>query len=278
MFIIGYCLFYFTKGITQDPDGIIATTPFEKHIQELTNKEVKGLPYDSARSGFLSIMGEIQTEASIVMNDSSVILSDEEIERCKQIVFSEYFIIFNGYSKPFFGKSEWDDGVLKRIKTEAQELINMNLAQHDSEVYKDLKEIVQTVDDYYKAWEIANNASRCISVQDIAITKKNADKYKKVPLTNNILLLGALNSAEQNAKKSVINNIVSYCNSIINNWNNYSDYIAWNNDYEKACNRIRFYTDKYNYTRELRDARSRLDLKDTEALRYYTELEQNNNE
>lgn len=260
---------YFISGIGSGGDKIIATTSFEKQIQARTDAEIKGKEYNDAQTGFNSILQEINTEASVTLGDGTKNLTEAEVQKAKKIVFYEYAPIFTKYGKAYFKKSSWDDSVLKSLRSEAQILQTMNIAEKGTAVYSDLLEIATNVDDYYAAWGVAKSASHCSTVSAIASLMSSANRYKKDPLMNNASLAAALNSVESNAKSSVIRVISSHCRGVANRYASYSDYASWTNAYESACDRINEYKKSYGYPADLQSARAALDDADNNALNYY---------
>ena len=268
---------YFASGIDSGVGKPIAVTAFEKHVQQRTDNDIKGKQYPDAHDGYVSIINELNTEASITLGNGEKNLSDSEIEKSKQIAFYEYAPIFTKYALEYFQKASWDDAVLKELKNESISLLDTKVAEVGTATEKDLKQISKTVDSYYAAWKVANGASHCNSVGAIAQVKKNANSYKYAPLTNNASLLSALNSAESNAKSSVIRIIRSHCDKVSQGYKNYSNYASFNSAYENACRRIEEYKQSYGYPDELKSARSRLVDADASALPYYKELEKQKN-
>lgn len=269
-----FALFYFASSVGTGIDKPIATTAFEKHVQDRTETEIKGKDYEEAQKGFVSILNELETEGSITLGDGSKNLSDSEISKSRQIAFYEYAPIFTKYANTYFSKSSWDDSALKSMKNESENLLAFHVAESGTTVDSDLKKIIKSVDDYYSAWKVANSASHCTTVGGIATIAQNAQKYKVDPLVNNSSLLSALNSAETNAKNSVIKIISNYCNSVSDNYKNHTDYQAFNKEYEQACSRIDEYKNKYDYPNNLQSVRRQLDSADSNALSYFKKKKQ----
>ena len=253
----------------------IATSSFEKRIQNRCESEITGKPYAEARVGFLSILQEINTEASITLGNDQKKLSDEETLKSKKIIFYEYAPIFTEFGTNYFNRSSWDDATIKSLQNEALTLQNMKIAEPKTDVSKGLATIISTVNDYYAAWGVAKGASSCSSISAISAIVSSANKYKRKPLTNNASLAAALNSVESNAKGAVVRNIVVYCNGVASRNKSHSNYASWMTTYENACNRINEYKGAYGYPSELQHARATLDNADSDALDYYSALEQN---
>ena len=268
-------IFYSTQAVEICGDEPIATTSFEKRIQDRSEKEINNKPYADAKLGFNSILQEINTEASIILGDGSKNLSNEETIKSKKIIFYDYAPIFTEYGTSYFNRSSWDDATLKSLQNEAQTLQNMKIAESKTKVSSGLALIISTVNDYYAAWNVAKSASSCSSISAIKSVVTSANKYKKKPLTNNASLAAALNSVETTAKSSVVRNIVQYCSGVANRSKSHSNYASWLSTYESACERIAEYKKAYGNHNELQKARDTLDNADSDALDYYSVLEQN---
>ena len=80
-------IIYFINGTGTPQGGPIATTSFEKYIENKVNNSIKGKDYDEASQSFDDIIGEIQTEASIVNSDGNKQLTESEVQNCKTIAF-----------------------------------------------------------------------------------------------------------------------------------------------------------------------------------------------
>lgn len=267
---IAIALGYFTIGIGKTVDKPIAVTEFEKHVQYITDNEIKGKEYTEAHASYISILSELNTEASITRGDGEKNLSDAEYLKCTQIAFYEYVPIFSDYALAYFKKSSWDDSKLKELKRESESLLEAKIVEHGTTIHKNLQTIIKNVDDYYAAWKVANSASHCNSVARISQLTNSAKNYKREPLTNNASLLSALNSVEQNAKNAVVKSIVSYANNVATSYRSYNNYESFYASYEKACNRIEEYKKSYGTPSDLSNARKKLDKADDYALEFFS--------
>lgn len=261
---------YFAQGIGSGVTTVIATTDFEKQVQDSVNKNIKGKDFSSARIAFNSILAEINTEASITLGDGKRSLSSSEVAKSKQIAFYEYAPIFTEYGTKYFTRSSWDDNTLKDLKGEAVTLSQLKIAETGTDVDRDLKSIIKNVDEYYAAWRVANSASRCTSVNAIASYKTQANNYLHSPLTNNASLNSALKNAESAAKSSVIRSISGYCNHIANSYAHYGNYESFYSAYTNGISRINEYKNKYGMPSVLAGAKSKLDQADKNALAHFS--------
>lgn len=262
---------YFAQSIGSGVTTVIATTDFEKQVQDSVNKNIKGKDFSSARIAFNSILAEINTEASITLGDGKRSLSSSEVTKSKQIAFYEYAPIFTEYGTKYFTRSSWDDNTLKDLKEEAATLLQLKIAETGTDVDRNLKSIVKNVDEYFAAWKVANAASRCSSVNAIVSYKTQANKYLHSPLTNNASLSSALKNAEAAAKNSVIRNIASYCNHVASSYADYGSYGSFYSAYTKGISTINEYKKKYGIPSALNIAKSNMDAADREALSYYSD-------
>lgn len=261
----------FAKGIGSGVTKVIATTDFEKQVQDSVNKNIKGKDFPSARIAFNDIIADINTEASITLGDGKKNLSSSEVAKSKQIAFYEYAPIFTEYGTKYFTRSSWDDNTLKDLKGEATTLLQLKVAETGTDVDRDLKSIIKNVDGYYAAWKVANAASRCSSVNAIASYKTQANSYLHSPLTNNASLSSALKNAETTAKNSVIRNIAGYCNHVASSYTHYGSYASFYSAYTNGLNRINEYKNKYGMPPALTSAKSNMSSADGNALQYYSD-------
>lgn len=260
----------FTSNITSGPNDKIVVGDFKNHIQERVDNEIKGKEFHAAQAGYQSIMAEINTEASIILGNGLRNLSVEDEKACKQAAFYEYAPIFADYGTNYFTRSSWDESTINTLKSEATELLGMSIAEAKTDVDKDLKAIINNVNDYYAAWKVANSASRCTSVSTIPSYKSQASKYLHSPLTNNASLSSALKNVEQQAKNSVVRIIAGSCNSVAHNYAHYGSYTAFYSAYNNALSRINDYKSKYGMPAALSQAKSNMDSADEKALNYYS--------
>lgn len=262
---------YYAHGIGSGVNKVIATTDFEKQVQEDVDKNIKGKDYPTARKAFNTIIAEINTEASVTLGNGKKNLSSNEVANCKKIVFYDYAPIFIDYGTAYFTRSSWDDNNLKELKEEAATLLQMRVADTGTEVDKQLKSIIKNVDDYYAAWKVANAASRCTSVNAISGFKAQANRYLHSPLTNNASLSSALKNVESSAKSSVIRNIAGYCNHVASSYAHYGNYTAFYSAYTNGINRINEYKNKYGMPSALASAKANINSADNKALSYYSD-------
>lgn len=265
-------LLYFGKSLIDIKTAPIVATDFEKHVKERVENGIKGQEYSIAHSTFSSIMSEILTEESITLDNGKKALTDSEVLKSKQIVFYEYVPIFTKYGLSYFSKSSWDNTELENLQSESNYLIQLNIAEPTTDSYNSIAKIAKIVADYFAAWQVVSRARNCSSVNSIAEIKADANGYNIDPLTNNSSLESALQSVEDEAKRSVVSYIAEKCNFVISSKYDYNNYITFYRAYENACNRISEYTDTYGKNNVLNDAKDRLDKAETEASAYYLNL------
>ena len=90
-------IIYFINGTGTPQGGPIATTSFEKYIENKVNNSIKGKDYAEASQSFDDIIGEIQTEASIINSDGNKQLTESEVQNCKKIAFYAYAPVFDDF-------------------------------------------------------------------------------------------------------------------------------------------------------------------------------------
>lgn len=77
-------IIYFASGIGESGNVQIAETNFEKEIQEQVKSGIKDKRYNEAHVAFNSIMGNINTEASVTLADGSKSLKDSEVKNASR--------------------------------------------------------------------------------------------------------------------------------------------------------------------------------------------------
>lgn len=266
-------IIYFANGMSESGNVQIAETNFEKEIQEQVKSTIKDKRYDEAHVAFNSIMGNINTEASVTLADGSKSLKDSEVKKCKQMVCDAYAPIFLEYSMDHFNQPSWRDAELKQFKEEAQELLSMNAVEAGTQIETNLNGIIRTVNEYYAAKKIISQASNCSSVSAVSSLKSKARSYKHEPLTNNTSLLSALNTVEATAKSAVERKIIAECDRVVYGYDTYADYATFYKAYDNANKRIKEYVSAFGYTQKLRTAQTNLYSVDKNALSYYANKE-----
>ena len=271
---IAAVIIYFINGTRVPESQAIATTPFEKEIASQVAKEIEGHDYTSASSAFNDILGVIGTEASILNSDGKKQLSETEVENCKKIAFYAYEPIFESYQNSYFARSSWTDKELSALKTRAQKLLSMNIAE--DEVKRALSKVVSNVNDYYAAWAIVKSASSCSSVSAANKIKSSAESYQRAPLTNNASLKAGLSNAFSDAKKSLANNIIAKCKNVARNYQSYGSFESFYAAEEAATNRINEYVNAFKGATLFTEATKELSNADEAAMSYYRNSSRNN--
>lgn len=271
---IVWAIVHFLHLLNDGGDKVIPKTDFELSIQDRTENEIKGKDYGLANKAYQSIMGQIETEASITLANGTKKFSQSEIEKCKQIVFYEYAPIFAKYGNEYFKKSLWEDAILRSLKQEASNLQNMGIAEKGTSLLIDLGKIVTNVDGNFAAWNVVNSASRCTSVSEIKTVIQKAENYKYAPLTNNTKLLNALNRVGDDAKEAVVSYIVRTGSNVVYNRRSYKDYTEWTSYYYNVEKLIEeFRNAGYGYPTDLSYIHNSLIEADKEMLAFYSERE-----
>ena len=198
---------FFIKPPGKSVEERIAATPFEKEIENKVFAGIKGQDYDAATTAFYNILDTIATEASIVNQGGSKQLTKDEVNNCKKYAFSTYLPIVDQYQEMFFGRSSWTDQELSALKSRAQNLLDMKIAEGDDESM--LASIVKNVNDYDAAWKVINGAKTCSTIAAAKNISEQVKRYERPPLTNNASLQAGLSNAFDDAKTSVAKIIAS---------------------------------------------------------------------
>ena len=259
-------IIYFINGTGTPQGGPIATTSFEKYIENKVNNSIKGKDYAEASQSFDDIIGEIQTEASIVNSDGNKQLSESEVQNCKKIVFYAYAPVFDDFQRAYLTKSSWSDGELYALKSRANSLLSMNIAEENAK--QSISEVITTINDYHVAWSVVKSARVCSSVAAVNAIKSKVAQYNHAPLTNNASLRAGLNSAYSDAKSSLASNINAYCRKVAQGYKSYGSFERFYSAEEAALAKIHEYVNAFGGG-SFGDAINMLSQADENAMDYY---------
>lgn len=260
-------IIYFINGTGTPQGGPIATTSFEKYIENKVNNSIKGKDYAEASQSFDDIIGEIQTEASIINSDGNKQLTESEVQNCKKIAFYAYAPVFDDFQSAYFNKSSWSDGELSALKSRAQSLLSMNIAEEN--VKQSISKVITTINDYHAAWSVVKSARGCSSVAAVNAIKSKVAQYNHAPLTNNASLRAGLSSAYSDAKSSLASNINAYCRKVAQGYKSYGSYERFYAAEDAALAKISEYVNAFGGG-SFGDARSMLSQADENAMDYYS--------
>ena len=262
-------LFYFTKKIDNAEVERIVPQNFVKYIEQRVIKEVDNQPFNEAKSSFYELIGEINTESFVWLNDSTKALTNEETSKCKRIAFYAYAPIFAVNGIDYFERQLWTTRDADAFRDEAKALLAYNIAESGTQVKTDLEQIVKNVKEYHEALGVIGSASRCETVDAVNKAISNAKKYKHAPLTNNKQLMTDLNNVPSVAKDGLANRIVGRGDGIIARKCNYPTYAKWYEVYQQVIGSIDEYEKAFGNVTKLTTERSNLELADEEALDCY---------
>ena len=258
--------FYFYNGTDTPKEQVIATTSFEKEIENQVKSQIQGNDYPQASKAFHDIMSTIKTEASIENVDGKKQLTTNEVANCQKIAFYAYAPIFNRYQKSYFSQPSWTDSELNALKAQAQELLSMNIAEGAAK--HGIAQVIDNVNDYNAAWAVVRSAHSCHSVAAVKSIKSKVAQYNRAPLTNNASLRAGLNSAYTDAKSSLASNINAICRKVAQNYRAYGNYDNYFAAEEAALNQINEYVNAFGGG-SFSDAKNALAQADNDALNYY---------
>lgn len=258
--------FYFYNGTDTPKEQVIATTSFEKEIENQVKSQIQGNDYPQASKAFHDIMSTIKTEASIENVDGKKQLTTNEVANCQKIAFYAYAPIFNRYQKSYFSQSSWTDSELNALKAQAQELLSMNIAEGAAK--HGIAQVIDNVNDYNAAWAVVRSAHSCYSVAAVKSIKSKVAQYNRAPLTNNASLRAGLNSAYTDAKSSLASNINAICRKVAQSYMAYGSYDNYLAAEEAALNRINEYVNAFGGG-SFGNAKNALAQGDNDAINYY---------
>lgn len=262
-------LFYFTKKIDNAKIEKIEPQSFVKYVEQQANKEVKDKPFEEAKSSFYKLIGEINTEAFVWLNDSTQALTDESVLKCKRIAFYAYAPIFTAHGIEYFNQQSWTTRDADALREEANALLSYGIAESGTRVKADLDQIVKNTKEYHEALGVVSSASQCGTVDAVNKAISNAKKYKHDPLTNNKKLLADLNNVPNTAKDGLANRIVGRGDGIIARKCSYSDYTQWYEAYQQVIGAVDEYERAFGKIDKLTREKTKLEEADEEALECY---------
>ena len=258
--------FYFYNGTDTPKEQVIATTSFEKEIENQVKSQIQGNDYPQASKAFHDIMSTIKTEASIENVDGKKQLTTNEVANCQKIAFYAYAPIFNRYQKSYFSQPSWTDSELNALKAQSQELLSMNIAEGAAK--HGIAQVIDNVNDYNAAWAVVRSAHSCYSVAAVKSIKSKVAQYNRAPLTNNASLRAGLNSAYTDAKSSLASNINAICRKVAQNYRAYGNYDNYLAAEEAALNQINEYVNAFGGG-SFGNAKNALAQGDNDAINYY---------
>lgn len=262
-------LFYFTKKIDNAEAEKIEPQNFVKYVEQQANKEVKDKPFEEAKSSFYKLIGEINTEAFVWLNDTTQALTDESVLKCKRIAFYAYAPIFTAHGIEYFNQQSWTTRDADALREEANALLSYGIAESGTQVKADLDQIVKNTKEYHEALGVVSSASQCGTVDAVNKAISNAKKYKHDPLTNNKKLLADLNNVPNTAKDGLANRIVGRGDGIIARKCSYSDYTQWYEAYQQVIGAVDEYERAFGKIDKLTREKTKLEEADEEALECY---------
>ena len=259
-------IIFFIKGTGNHKIDTIANTPFEKEIEAQVKAEIEDKDYQTASTAFGNILKEIETEASIINANGTKQLTDNEVSNCNKIAFFAYLPIFDSYQESYFNRSSWTDSELSALKSRAQSLLSMNIAEEQAK--SKLSKVITNVNDYHAAWAVVKSARSCATVAQVNSIKSKVVGYNHAPLTNNASLRAGLNSAYSDAKNSLSTNINAYCRKIAQSYKSYGSYERFYAAEDAALGRIREYVNAFGGG-SFSEAKNLLNQADQNAMDYY---------
>lgn len=249
---------YFLKGITEPPKTVIASTSFEKEIEQEVNNKIKGQEFAVAAAAYDDVLAKITTEASIKNTDGTTQLTPDEVTNCKKLAFYAYAPIYLQHAKEFFANSSWSEPEMKQLAAQAQSLLSANIAQGQTQ--SDLAAVGKTVSDYYAAWRVVRSAGSCGSVAAVNAVRSQAASYSHAPLTNNASLKAGLAGAFGQAKRAYAQKIENYCSRVEQSYTRYphtmDGYKSWCHEADNANAQVNAYNQAFGGNLNLVDRQS----------------------
>lgn len=262
-------LFYFTKKIDNAEIERIEPQSFVKYIEHRVNEEVRDKPFEQASLAFYELIGEINTESFVWLNDSVKALSASNIDKCRRQAFYAYAPIFISHGNAYFNKQSWMTQEADAIRDEANLLLGFNIVERGTQVKNDLDQLVKNVKEYHEALAVVKKAPQCGTIDEVNKSISNAKKYKHEPLTNNRKLQADLKEVPTVAKDALVSKLISRSSSLISRKCSYRDYTQWYEAYKNMVGEIEAYESAFGKTQRLTSEKTRLEQADEVALNCY---------
>lgn len=261
--------FLFFSKIDPASEERITCQDFEEIIKEQVNSDLSKHPIKSAVTAFHDLWGKVQTEEFVSTTEGKKVISEEELEKCREIIYKEYAPIFTKFVlDTAFVKTSWNESDLDYFKNHAQYLEKIYCGS-DIFIKDDLTKIQKVVSDYYAALAVIKRADNCRSVQAVKDVRSDAQKYQKEPLTNNIHINGSLGQAFDNAKKSFAGYITRRGNEVINGYRSYNDYPSFDQARSEVEGLIDAYKKNFNSDSPFTNLKKQLFDTDQQAMSYF---------
>ena len=267
---IAAAVYFFMKPgpVAGEVEGM-ELTPFEEYITNRVESEIEDHDYDAASQAYVSIVGDIVTEAFATDGNGRRTLSRSSEHRCRREAFNAYAPIFNDYAQSCFRRSEWNENEIDSLRTTARALLADSALESGSTIQRNLQATVTTVNNYHEAWGIVRSANSCTTIDAVNnVTNKAREFQQNDPLRNNTALRTALADAPTKAKNSLTNYITGRCNHLAANYYSYSSYESFTTEYQRLSNLITAYKQRYG-TNTLGRETSTLMQADTDAMNYF---------
>lgn len=268
--VIAVPTYLFFSGIDPSSEERITRQNFEEIIKVKVDSELSKQPLKIAVTSFHDIWGKIQTEEFITTSEGKKVISEDEVDICRELTYNEYAPIFTKYVlDSAFTKSAWNESDLNYFKNHSQYLESIFCGKNQA-IKNDLTKIKDVVSDYYSALALIKRSNNCSTIQSVKDVRTDVQKYQKDPLTNNIQLSGALSQAFENAKKSLADNIKKRGNNLIRNYQGFTDYPQFDQARSDIENLIDGYKKNFNTDSPFSTLKQELFNIDQEAMQYYS--------
>lgn len=265
--ILGIIILVSVKTLGKGGETVIASTPFEKQVEQRVQAEIAGKTYAIASPGYKSIMNFIDTESSITLANGSKNISPEEVTKGRLMVFNAYAPLVINRANEIFAGSVWNDPEIKNISEETTTLLKAPAA--DANMLNQLNGIAATIRDYNGAMSVVSSAKNCSNLSSIASLTAKANSYNRPPLTNNAQLAASLAAVPKTARNSVLANYCAKANAVAKKATSYGSYSAFENAYNSAYSNLMAYVNAYGMNETISSALSNLSNASSRAYDYY---------
>lgn len=226
LIIIGVCIamaygIYLTlSGIDPVPDVHIRPFNYRTYFEQMEAERVKGGTYFRSHEAYEALRADIETESFIRLADGKKPLDAGDYVTCIQHLDDDYAEILKGGFNYEYKQTSWNEGVLEKLRTEAQRIIRNPRVDQDAR--DALRESLDILDEYEEAREVVELSKNCTSLADVEYVEESVQQYEKPPFTNNLDLQAKLENATHNACLSLARSVKEKARTVyldfINEW------------------------------------------------------------
>lgn len=240
----------FVGGVEDNRQTELKPGVFEDHVKQRVENDIEGQSYGDATQNFDDVMGEIETEAAVVLSNGKPNLDPEIKQRCMNYAFFAYVPIFNIYAQDFFSHSVWNESEINTLGKRAKDLLDMHIAEQGTADARALQKTVKTVTNYHNARQLIASADKCKTERAVdKLLERITDFRAMSPLNNNTSLMHDLTNAGETAILSYAAAINERLDAFISSYSGRyqaGEYSRYENDLQPIVDQINSFINRYS--------------------------------